>query len=144
LVFVFAFEEEKVFDIDFEFIFGYISLSLGDYFIQLKNIFMRNAIPFGYTRFGGRILVKLNVKISIEQANSLRTNYPSVLSMDNGRYGISLEGVINANKLDTFIKDLAILKLDAKIERLLIQKADLLDRSITNSDNLLSTNFDDV
>lgn len=105
---------------------------------------MRNAIPFGYTGFGGRILVKLNVKISREQADSLRTNYPSVLSMDNGRYGISLEGVINANKLDAFIKDLAILKLDAKIERLLIQKADLLDRSITNSDNLLSTNFDDV
>jgi hypothetical protein len=37
LVFVFAFEEEKVFDLDFEFVFGYISLSLGDYFIQLKK-----------------------------------------------------------------------------------------------------------
>jgi len=30
LDFVFAFEEEKVFDLDFEFIFGYISLLLGN------------------------------------------------------------------------------------------------------------------
>ena len=105
---------------------------------------MRNRIPFGYTRFGGKVLVKLNVKVSREQANSLRTNYPSVLSMDNGMYGIALEGVINEGQLGTFIKDLDILKLDAKIERLLIQKADLLDRSMTDSNNLHSANFDDL
>ena len=105
---------------------------------------MRNAIPFGYTGFGGRVLVKLNVKISYEQADSLRTKYPSILNWDNGKYGIALEGVINANQLDAFIKDLAIVKLDAKIERLMIQKSDLLDRSITDSNNLLNGNFDDI
>ena len=105
---------------------------------------MRNGVPFGYTGFGGRVLVKLNVKISKEQADSLRTKYYSILNWDNGRYGIALEGVINANQLETFIKDLAVLKLDAKIEQLMIQKADLLDRSITDSNNLHSANFDDL
>jgi hypothetical protein len=105
---------------------------------------MRNAIPFGYTGFGGRVLVKLNVKISKEQADSLRTKYYSILYWNNGRYGIALEGVINANQLETFIKDLAVLKLDAKIERLLIQKADLLDKSITDTDNSLNANFDNI
>jgi hypothetical protein len=41
LVFVFAFEEEKVFDLDFEFVFGYISLSLGDYLFTYKTYTMR-------------------------------------------------------------------------------------------------------
>jgi hypothetical protein len=105
---------------------------------------MRNGVPFGYTGFGGRVLVKLNVKISKEQADSLRTKYYSILNWDNGRYGIALEGVINANQLETFIKDLAVLKLDAKIEQLMIQKANLLDRSITDSNNLHNANFDNL
>lgn len=114
------------------------------YDYKLKNKKVRNAIPFGYTGFGGRVLVKLNVKISYGQADSLRTKYPSILNWDNGKYGIALEGVINANQLDSFIKDLEIIKLDAKIERLMIQKSTLLDRSITDSDNLLNGNFDDI
>ena len=98
---------------------------------------MRNRIPFGYTPFGGVILVKLNVKIAVEQCLELNQKYPNILHWDNGKYGRALEGFIVYSEMESFIRDFSALKLDAKIERLLEQKASLLDSFIAdNSANL--------
>ena len=97
----------------------------------------RNRIPFGYTPFGGVILVKLNAKISADQGLELSKKYPNIINWDNGKYGRALEGSIPYTQHGSFIKDFHALKLDAKIERLMEQKAALLDSFIAdNSANL--------
>lgn len=97
----------------------------------------RNRIPFGYTPFGGVILVKLNAKISFEQGEQLKKKYPNLVHWNNGKYGIAIEGSILYTQMESFIKDFSALKLDAKIERLIEQKATLLDSFIAaNGANL--------
>lgn len=88
---------------------------------------MRNRIPFGYTPFGGVILVKLNVKISQSQAMELKTKFPNVINWDNGKFGRALEGFIQLGQAESFHKHLNMLMLDAKVERLLEQKSNILD-----------------
>ena len=98
---------------------------------------MRNRIPFGYTPFGGVILVKLNVKISADQGLDLSKKYPNIINWENGKYGRAIEGSILYTQMESFIRDFSALKLDAKIERLMEQKAALLDSFIAdNSANL--------
>jgi hypothetical protein len=97
----------------------------------------RNRIPFGYTPFGGVILVKLNAKISADQALELSKKYPNIINWDNGKYGRALEGSIPYTQHGSFIRDFHVLKLDAKIERLIEQKVAFLDSFIAdNSANL--------
>jgi len=97
----------------------------------------RSVIPFGYTAFGGVILVKLNVKISQSQALKLNTKYPNIINWYNGKFGRALEGFIQLGQVSSFIRDLSDLKLDAKIEKLMEQKAALLDSFIAeNNANL--------
>jgi hypothetical protein len=98
---------------------------------------MRSKIPFGYIPFGGVILVKLNSKISYEQGNELRKKYPNIIHWNNGKYGTAIEGFIKQDQMGSFLRDFEALKLDAKIERLMEQKAALLDSFIAdNSANL--------
>ena len=97
----------------------------------------RNRIPFGYTPFGGVILVKLNAKISFEQAEQLKKTYPNILNWDNGKYGRAIEGSILYTQMQSFIRDFSALKLDAKIERLMEQKTALLD-------SFINPNFDSI
>ena len=98
---------------------------------------MRNRIPFGYTPFGGVILVKLNSKISFEQGEQLKQKYPNIIHWNNGKYGTAIEGSILYTQMESFIRDFSALKLDAKIERLIEQKVALLDSFITdNTSNL--------
>ena len=98
---------------------------------------MRNRIPFGYTPFGGVILVKLNVKISADQGLELSKKYPNIINWEYGKYGRAIEGSILYTQMESFIRDFSALKLDAKIERLMEQKAALLDSFIAdNSANL--------
>jgi hypothetical protein len=98
---------------------------------------MRNRIPFGYTPFGGVILVKLNSKISFEQGEQLKQKYPNIIHWNNGKYGTAIEGSILYTQMESFIRDFSALKLDAKIERLIEQKVALLDSFITdNTPNL--------
>lgn len=104
------------------------------FFIILKNItyltiliMSRNSIPFGYTAFGGVILVKLNAKISFEQGDQLKKKYPNIRHWDNGRFGTAIEGFIQSGQTESFIRDFSAMRLDAKIERLMEQKAALLD-----------------
>lgn len=97
----------------------------------------RNRIPFGYTPFGGVILVKLNSKISGEQGLQLTKKYPNLVVWGNGKYGTAIEGSIQYTQMESFIRDFSALKLDAKIERLMEQKVALLDSFIAdNSANL--------
>lgn len=91
---------------------------------------MRNRIPFGYTPFGGVNLVKLNAKISFEQGNELRKKYPNIIHWNNGQYGMAIEGFVKLGEMHAFIQDMEIMKLDAKVERLLNKKAELLDSFI--------------
>lgn len=99
---------------------------------------MRNKIPFGYTPFGGVILVKLNVKISADQGLELSKKYPNIINWDNGKYGRAIEGSILYTQMESFIRDFSAIKLDAKIERLMEQKAALLDSFIIDN----TTNLD--
>ena len=99
---------------------------------------MRNKIPFGYTPFGGVILVKLNVKISADQGLELSKKYPNIINWDNGKYGRAIEGSILYTQMESFIRDFSAIKLDAKIERLMEQKAALLDSFIADN----TTNLD--
>lgn len=94
---------------------------------------MRNRIPFGYTPFGGVILVKLNVKISADQGLELSKKYPNIINWENGKYGRAIEGSILYTQMESFIRDFSALKLDAKIERLMEQKVALLDSFIANN-----------
>ena len=98
----------------------------------------RNRIPFGYTPFGGVILVKLNVKISADQGLELSKKYPNIINWENGKYGRAIEGSILYTQMESFIRDFSALKLDAKIERLMEQKAALLDSFIADN----GANFD--
>lgn len=93
----------------------------------------RNIIPFGYTPFGGVILVKLNVKISQSQAVELKTKYPNVINWDNGKYGRALEGFIQLGQMESFIRDLKNLKIDSKIQRLIDEKSAILDSFVTEN-----------
>jgi hypothetical protein len=88
---------------------------------------MRNSIKFGYTIFAGKMLVKLNVKISDKQAIALVQKYPGLVQWDNGKFGKALEGVIDHSKIEFFHKDLEIARIDAQIERLLDRKTAILD-----------------
>lgn len=97
----------------------------------------RNRIPFGYTPFGGVHLVKLNVKISQEQCLELNKKYSNIIHWDNGKYGRALEGFIVYSEVESFIRDLSALKLDAKIERLIEQKAALLDSFVNPNFDLI-------
>jgi hypothetical protein len=97
----------------------------------------RNRIPFGYTPFGGVHLVKLNVKISQEQCLELNKKYSNIIHWDNGKYGRALEGFIVYSEVESFIRDLSALKLDAKIERLMEQKAALLDSFVNPNFDLI-------
>ena len=97
----------------------------------------RNRIPFGYTPFGGVILVKLNSKITFEQGEQLKKKYPNIVHWNNGRYGTAIEGSILHTQVQSFIRDFSALKLDAKIERLMEQKAALLD-------SFINPNFDSI
>ena len=101
---------------------------------------MRNRIPFGYTPFGGVILVKLNAKISADQGLELSKKYPNIINWDNGKYGRAIEGSILYTQHGSFIKDFHALKLDAKIERLMEQKAALLDAFTKQADYLNELN----
>ena len=100
----------------------------------------RNRIPFGYTPFGGVILVKLNAKISADQGLELSKKYPNIINWDNGKYGRALEGSIPYTQHGSFIKDFHALKLDAKIERLMEEKAALLDAFTKQTDYLNELN----
>ena len=101
---------------------------------------MRNRIPFGYTPFGGVILVKLNAKISADQGLELSKKYPNIINWDNGKYGRALEGSIPYTQHGSFIKDFHALKLDAKIERLMEEKVALLDAFTKQTDYLNELN----
>jgi hypothetical protein len=105
---------------------------------------MRNIIPFGYTPFGGQILVKLNVKLSNQQALDLVKKHSGLITWDNGKYGQAIEGIVHHSRLDSFLKDFHIVKLDAKIERLMDQKTKFLDDLVTDSDIINNTNFDEL
>jgi hypothetical protein len=98
----------------------------------------RNRIPFGYTPFGGVILVKLNAKISADQGLELSKKYPNIIHWDNCKYGRAIEGSILYTQMASFIRDFSAMKLDAKIERLMEQKVALLDSFIVDN----TTNFD--
>jgi hypothetical protein len=100
---------------------------------------VRNRIPFGYTQFAGIVLVKLNVKLFEEQAIGLVQKYKGLVQWDNGKYGRAIEGTIEFSSIEKFHKDLALARIDAKIERLMEQKASMLDKAVT--DNNLP-NFD--
>jgi hypothetical protein len=105
---------------------------------------MRNKIPFGYTPFGGQILVKLNVKLSNRQALDLVKKYSGLCTWDNGKYGQAIEGIVHHSRLDSFLRDFHIVKLDAKIERLMDQKTKFLDDLVTDSDIINNANFDEL
>jgi hypothetical protein len=70
----------------------------------------RNRIPFGYTPFGGVILVKLNAKISADQGLELSKKYPNIINWDNGKYGRALEGSIPYTQHGSFIRDFSCFK----------------------------------
>ena len=95
---------------------------------------MRNRIPFGYTPFGGVTLVKLNVKLSSDQADKLIQKYNGLVHWNNGKYGRAIEGTIECNFIENFHKDLTLARIDAKIERLMEDKVKLLDASFTDPD----------
>lgn len=112
-------------------------LSLGNYLFTDLKIIMRNRIPFGYISFGGSVLVKLNVKLSGDQCKQLMNKYPNVLCFDIGKFGKAIEGTLKYSEHETFIRDLNIMKMDAKIERLIEAKTKILDSFITpNFDTL--------
>jgi hypothetical protein len=98
---------------------------------------MRNRIPFGYTPFGGVVIVKLNVKLSDIQSQEIMSKYLKILCFPNGKFGRAIEGTILYSQQESFIKDLEVMKLDAKIERLIEQKTKMLDAFVTpNFDSL--------
>jgi len=98
---------------------------------------MRNRVPFGYTPFGGVVLVKLNIKLSDIQSKDIMSKYTNLLCFPNGKFGKAIEGSIKYSEQEAFIRDLNIMKIDARIERLIEQKTKMLDSFVT-------PNFDSI
>jgi len=88
---------------------------------------MRNPIRFGYSPFGGKVLVKLNVKLSVKQCLELAEKFPGIVFWDNGKFGMAVEGILDHSKISNFHTTLNLLRIDAQIERLLDKKTAILD-----------------
>jgi hypothetical protein len=92
---------------------------------------MNKTITFGYHSFTLGFFVKLNVKLRKEDAMNLEKNYTGIATINNGKVGYRIEGVVLNQQMPKFIIDLDMMKLDAKIEALIDKKTAILNASIT-------------
>jgi len=104
---------------------------------------MNKTIPFGYHYVGSHTIIKLNMNLTLADADEIRNLFGfSVFHV--GRYGSMLcrieavvpwNGMGNENFRNWFNK-LEIYKINAKMEKLANKKVEALDRAL-NAENLL-------
>jgi hypothetical protein len=92
---------------------------------------MNRTITFGYHSFTLGFFVKLNVKLRKEDAETLAKNYINIATIDNGKLGYRIEGVILNAQMAKFVVDLDMMKLDAKIEALINKKEVIFNAAVT-------------
>ena len=109
---------------------------------------MNHQLKFGYSQLGYNILVKLNCKLSSEDAASLEKDYPEI-SICQTRNGYRIEGSFNIRqnnvyvytKLEDFRLNLALRLNDFKINKLIDKSQALLNQenmklSVANLDEI--------
>ena len=78
---------------------------------------MNKTLKFGYDFLGSYALVKLNVKLTDNEIGILDYVYHKELKFISNRDGLTrIEGVLPADTLHGFIKDLKVATLRSKIE----------------------------
>ena len=78
---------------------------------------MNKTLKFGYDFLGSYALVKLNVKLTDNEIGILDHVYHKELKFISNRDGLTrIEGVLPADTLHGFIKDLKVATLRSKIE----------------------------
>lgn len=70
---------------------------------------------YGYTFFGMHTLVRLNVKLLDFQVKDLRTEFPTMLLTDVGKYGHRIEFCMLDSEVFNFKMKLANMLIDKKI-----------------------------
>jgi hypothetical protein len=95
--------------------------------IKLNLKVMNQDIKFGCSTLGKYTTVKINAKIDTENLNSLKETYSDWLEfVDNGRYGVRIEGVLPTSHKDIFLgHDLRIAILNSKASRLYQEVSDI-------------------
>ena len=96
---------------------------------------MNHQLKFGYSQLGYNILVKLNCKLSSEDATSLEKEYPEICICQT-RNGYRIEGSFNTKqnnvyvytKLEDFRLSLALKLNDYKINKLIDKNQALLNQ----------------
>ena len=88
---------------------------------------MNKSIRFGYHEYTKGYFVKLNVKLREKDAQHLQKKYPGLATITNGKQGVRIEGTLLNDEMSKFHFDLEIMKLDYKIEEMIIKKEKMID-----------------
>lgn len=97
---------------------------------------MNKSIPFGWHQIGANTVIKLNVNLTSEDAHAIRNTFNFNVMRIGRKQLHRIEGVISWRNNDwgylckLFYDKLQQYKLNAKIEKLANEKANLLDKSI--------------
>jgi hypothetical protein len=98
---------------------------------------MNKSIRFGYHQFVHGYFVKLNVKLRKEDVPTLEKSFLGIGVIDNDTRGYRIEGVITHSEMSVFLRTLHLMKLDSKIEAMMNQKQELLDKAVTQKNIIL-------
>lgn len=105
---------------------------------------MNKTIPFGYHHIGSHTVIKLNMNLTLADADEIKKDYGfSVMhNSKNNSMLCRIEGVISHNapgnqKYAQWFNQLEVYKINAKMEKLANKKASLLDIAI-GAENLLA------
>jgi len=103
---------------------------------------MNRSIPFGYHFIGNHTVIKLNMNLTPADAHEMEKMFGLHIRYvgKNGSMLYRIEGVIQwssqQNLYQRWFEQLQVYKLNAKIEKLALKKAVLLDKAI-DAENLV-------
>jgi len=103
---------------------------------------MNRSIPFGYHYIGNHTIIKLNINLTHEDARKMGEMFGLQVQFvgKNGSMLYRIEGVIQwssqQNLYERWFEQLQVYKLNAKIEKLALKKAVLLDKAM-DAENLV-------
>lgn len=102
---------------------------------------MNKTVPFGLHHIAGYSIFKLNMNLTSEDAQAIRDTFGfDVVRIYSKPQLHRIEGALSWRKdgygdlIETFWRNRDMYKINAKIEKLALKKADLLDKSMNALD----------
>jgi len=102
---------------------------------------MNKTVPFGLHHIAGYTIFKLNMNLTSEDAQAIRDTFGfDVVRIYSKPQLHRIEGALSwrkdgyGNLIQTFRRNREMYKINAKIEKLALKKADLLDKSMNAVD----------